>query len=174
MGLIFWNVLIAAAFGIATVALPFPFVSLAIWLGALFWSVRKQHGARPTAKVVLQAATMVLIIVAAIKAPVKTTERFLTRTIELPKTTMTLAEIESSPTYGPAPHWLPVSIHVKVEPDEQSTEIAFPSTEITVREFVSVIESQSTLRHRFGHCGNGSTILHGGDCSFGLSLRRPR
>lgn len=168
-----WNALVASVFGFVAVVFPFPFITLAIWLGVLLLSARKKHGARAGVGIALQIGIMVLIIIAAVKAPVKTTEQFLDRTIELPKKSMTLGEIEGDPNQ-PKPEWRPFSIHVRVEPDEKENEVTFPSTSLTLREFVVAIESQSTLRHRFGHCGNGSTILYGGDCSFGLSLRRPR
>ncbi len=170
--LVIRNVLLASVFGIVAVALPFSFITLAIWLVVFLWSVGKQHGARGGVAVVSQIAVMALIIATAVIAPVKTTERFLDRTIELPKSSMTLAEIEGDPN-GPHPDWCPFSVHLRVEPDEKTKEINFPSENLTLREFVQAIESQSTLRHRFSHCGNGSTILWGGDCSFGLRLWRP-
>jgi hypothetical protein len=60
-----------------------------------------------------------------------------------------------------------------VPPEAEETEIDFPKLEMTLREFVVAVESQSKLRHRFGHCGNGSTILFGGNCSFGLHFYDP-
>ncbi|MGH7138598.1 MAG: hypothetical protein ACREHD_22865, partial [Pirellulales bacterium] len=62
-------------------------------------------------------------------------------------------------------------VRISAHDDEKTQVIVFPDTNLTLRQFVGAIESQSTLRHRFGHCGNGSTILWGGDCSFGLHLR---
>ena len=106
-------------------------------------------------------------------APVKTTDDYLTRTAALPKTSISLAELAG---VEEPPHMLLKlrGVSVSVPEDETNVVIDFPSTELTMGQFVAAVESQSTLRHRFGHCGNGSTILWGGDCSFGLHLRRPR
>jgi hypothetical protein len=86
---------------------------------------------------------------------------------------MTLEELAGDPD-GPRPDWRPFSVWISVPDDEKTQVIVFPETTITLRQFVGAIESQSTLRHRFAHCGNGWTMLWGGDCSFGVHLRRPR
>jgi hypothetical protein len=51
--------------------------------------------------------------------------------------------------------------------------VRWPSSRPTLREFIEAIESQTLLRHEFGHCGNGWTLLRGGDCSFGLVIQDP-
>jgi hypothetical protein len=38
---------------------------------------------------------------------------------------------------------------------------------------MSAIEAQTPLRNRFHHCGNGATVLWGGDCYFGVGFRVP-
>lgn len=155
---------------------PINFAAFALWLVLLAFCVRKQlRQQRPNLAVtslIMQVAVIVSIVVAATLAPGKTTDRFLERTITLPKSRMTLAELEGDPD-GFRPEWRPLSVSVFVPDDEKTTVIVFPETTLTLRQFVAAIESQSTLRHRFGHCGNCSTILRGGDCSFGLSLRHP-
>jgi hypothetical protein len=67
--------------------------------------------------------------------------------------------------------WLPRYIYIATTSQNVDKQIRFRTTDITLREFVDTIESQSDLRHRFMHCGNGSSILFGGDCCFGLRLR---
>ena len=113
------------------------------------------------------------ILTLAYFAPVKTTDDYLTRTVTLPKTSISLAELAgveepprrrycSGEAYPfPCRRTRPISV------------IDLPATELTLVQFVTPVECLSALRHRFGLCGNGSTILWGGDCSFGLTLICP-
>lgn len=110
------------------------------------------------------------VVVAAILAPVKTTESVLDRPMVLPRTELTIAEMDRETNFENA-EWLPRYIYVATTSDNADQQIRFRATDITLREFVDTIESQSGLRHRFMHCGNGSSILFGGDCCFGLRLR---
>jgi hypothetical protein len=134
--------------------------------------LRQESSAFAAAAVMTQVAVFLGIVTAAHLAPGKTTERFLDRAITIPKTRMTLAELEGD-SDGPPPEWCPSSVSISVPDDEKTKAIVFPTAELTLRQFVHAIESQSTLRHRFAHCGNGWTIFGGGDCSFGLHLRQP-
>ena len=161
--------------GVVTV-LPFNFAAFAIWLALLANSarkgLRKQRSTLVVTSVMTQVAVIVAIVTAAHLAPGKTTDRFLDRTITIPESHMTLAELEGDPN-GPRPDWSPFFLTISVPDDDKATVITFPETTLTLRQFVRAIESQSTLRHRFAHCGNGWTILWGDDCSFGLHLRHP-
>jgi len=174
LALAFWNALIAAIFGVLTVVLVLGlnFIVFAVWVGTLLIRVRRQNSSQAIVTAAVQGAVMVFIVIAAHYAPVKTTERFLDREIQIPTTRMTLAELEGERD-GPLPTWRPFSLWIWAPEDEKQNEVAFPATHITLRQFVDAVEAQSTLRHRFSHCGNDSTILWGGDCSFGLHLRRP-
>lgn len=127
----------------------------------------------PTLSFVMVNIACFAILTIAYFAPVKTTDEYLTQTISLPKKEITLAELAG---LEEPPHMLLNlrGVSVSVPADETEVVIEFPATELTMGQFVDAVERQSTLRHRFGHCGNGSTILWGGDCSFGLYLRRPR
>jgi hypothetical protein len=111
-----------------------------------------------------------VVTIAAVLAPVKTTERVLEHPLVLPKTELTLAEMDREADFK-STQWLPRYIYVATTSENADAQIRFRSTEITLREFIDTIESQSKLRHRFMHCGNGSSILFGGDCCFGLRLR---
>ena len=106
----------------------------------------------------------------AVLAPVKTTERVLKNPLVLPKTELTLSEMDREIDFEHT-QWLPPYIYVATTSDNADRQIQFRTTDITLREFVDTIEAQSGLRHRFMHCGNGSSILFGGDCCFGLRLR---
>src|ERR1043165_156295 len=107
---ILWNAILASVFGFVVVAFPFPFFTLAIWFALLVWGSQKKYGARAGVGMILQIGIMVLVIIVAAKAPVKTTERFLDNAIEIPKTSMTLGEIEGDPD-GPRPEWCPSSVY---------------------------------------------------------------
>ena len=56
---------------------------------------------------------------------------------------------------------------------DKNTVVEWPRRDLTIGEFLDAIESQTVLRHRFMHCGNGYTVLGGGDCCFGLYVRDP-
>jgi hypothetical protein len=161
---------------VVALVLPLNMAALIAWLAWL--SYRARHSARSDrrnlawATVATQVVLMAAVVVAATLAPMKTTERFLDRPLLLPQQAITLAELAGDPD-GLPPDWMPRSIYISVPDDERLTLIRFDGSSLTTRQFVDSIERQSTLRHRFAHCGNGTTILWGGDCSFGLYLRRP-
>lgn len=161
--------------GAVAVVLPLPinFAAFVLWLALLASFVRKQlRQQRPplaVASVLMQVSVIVAIVTSAHLAPVKTTERFLDRTITLPKSRMTLRDLAADPE-GSRPEWRPHSVSIHAPDDEKTRVVVFPDTSLTLRQFVGAVESQSSLRHWFSHCGNGSTILWGGDCSFGLHL----
>lgn len=163
--------------GIAVVAvLPINGVAFALWLVLLVRAVRKhlrqKCGSLAVSSALVQAALMIAIVTAAHLAPVKTTDRVLELPISVPSARMTIGELQGDPDEV-RPEWRPHWVSVWAPDDELATEIVFPDTEMAMSEFVHAVESQSTLSHRFGHCGNGWTVLWGGDCSFGLYLRRP-
>ena len=175
---VLWNGLLASLLGALAVVLVFGlnFAVLALWLALLVSSARKQLRQRQprlaATAVLIQVGVIAIVVIAAHVAPGKTTDQFLDRSITLPKSRLTLAELGGDPE-GPRPEWRPFSLSISVPDDERTKEIVFPAARIKLREFVDAVETQSTLRRRFGHCGNGWTILWGGDCSFGLHLRRP-
>src|SRR4029450_12433064 len=162
--------------GAVALVLPLNFATFALWLALLVRSsrrqLRQQRPALAFASVMTQVAVIAAIVTAAHLAPGKTTDRFLDRTITIPEMRMTLAGLAGDAD-GPRPAWCPFSLSISVPEDERTTVIVFPETTVTLRQFVCAIESRSTLRHRFAHCGNGWTVLWGGDCSFGLHLRQP-
>jgi hypothetical protein len=173
-----YNLLFSACCGAAVVVLimGLNFFAFAFWLAAVIWVARTElrmgHQMRAGMAVVVQGAGMVVIVIAAVLAPGKTTERFLDRTITIPNAQMTLSELAGSPD-EPKPEWCPFLLSISVPENERATVIDFPGKTISLRQFVDSVEHQSTLRHRFMHCGNGYTVLWGGDCCFGLRLRHP-
>ncbi len=167
--------ILGAVFSVVPLAYVFaPFVGLLVVIDPCFrHSISRFRVAMPAIAFVFVNVACFAILALAHFAPVKTTDDYLTRKLSLPKTRITLAEMAKldAPPHRPL-HLLGVSI--SVPQDEADVVIEFPATELTMRQFVDAVEQQSTLRHRFAHCGNGSTILWGGDCSFGLHLRHPR
>lgn len=81
---------------------------------------------------------------------------------------MTLAELADPVEHGWNRFY---NCSVSVSEGLADRTVQFPSRELRVGEFIAAVESQTPLRHRFGHCGNGFTVLWGGDCSFGLHFR---
>ena len=103
--------------------------------------------------------------------PTKIEGQLLRREMKLPATQMTLAELSYAAAYDR--QVFPITISFCFADADKQTLITWPSLDVTLGEFLDAIESQSVLRRRFMHCGNGYTILQGGDCTFGLYVRDP-
>lgn len=166
------HVLIATALAVAIVVLPMGHMLLFIpWIIVVAVAARREKRCgRGASTFGTYVVVTLFVVVAAIFAPVKTTERLLDRPMVLPRTEFTISEMDRETNFDNA-EWLPRYIYIATTSENADQQIRFRATEITLREFIDTIESQSGLRHRFMHCGNGSSILFGGDCSFGLRLR---
>lgn len=161
---------------------PVPILLLPLILGAWLLALARwvwvqwQTAERPLGAAT-QVTVVVLIITAGAMAPVKTAERLLDEgTVQLPRKQLTLAEL-TDPVGLPQdwrPHWLRIAEGEAAAAAWSQQTIDFPATTMTVRQFVATVEAQTSLRGRFRHCGNGCTVLQGGDCSFGLALSTPR
>ena len=103
--------------------------------------------------------------------PSKIVEQQLDREIALTSTRMTLAELSYVAAYDRRS--FPIHTSFCFADADQDTLIEFPRRDLSIREFLDAIETQTVLRRRFMHCGNGYTILGGGDCCFGLYVRDP-
>ena len=103
--------------------------------------------------------------------PTKIEEQLLRREIKLPATQMTLADLCYATAYDR--QVFPITISFCFADADKETLIKWQRHDVTLGEFLDAIESQSALRRRFMHCGNGYTILRGGDCTFGLYVRDP-
>ena len=148
------------------VALFVPYLILV----AVVWRREAKRG-RQAATVLTYFLITASVVVGAALAPVKTTERILEERLHLPKTEFTLAELDDEARFEQGREWLPRFVRIGSTPDNTAQSIHFRSTKITLREFIETIESQSNLRHRVAHCGNGSSVLFGGDACFGLYLQ---
>jgi hypothetical protein len=163
--------IVLAFFGPLVVAMPLglSLPLMLIWLVSVRYRIklsnRHCNWNRSRLDWAIQITGMILIIVAAYFAPFKESERAKLRRIELPKLEMTLDEL-TVPSHYDLPRYYLCTIKVPEAIRDQV--IRFPARALTVGSFIDTIESQTPLRHEFHHCGNGYSILRGGDCSFGL------
>lgn len=169
------HVVVAAALTTAIVALPGgQYVGFIPWIAVVAIACGSEKRVSQIATLTTYVAVTALVVVAAILAPVKSVNEVLDRTVYLPKAALTLREMdwEANPQVR---QWVSCPMYVHTTKNNADTKITFRSTEITLREFIQTIEEQSPLRHGFRHCGNGSSILFGGDCCFGVTIeeRKP-
>ncbi|MEM9186660.1 MAG: hypothetical protein AAGB00_09220 [Planctomycetota bacterium] len=142
--------------------------------GAFLWANHAEGGYRQTKRLAVQATLMAVVLAAACLWPGKTCDRLLDQPVRLGAAAYTLAELCDATTLPPRTKVeLPVTVTWTFAPEDAEKSVAFAGAELSLRHFVAAIESQTSLRHRFVHCGNGWTLLRGGDCCFGLSLRDP-
>lgn len=120
------------------------------------------------ARLLVQVVVYSLCVGLAVIAPVKDRNRLMAEPVILPKTKMTLRELQK---YADN-HWLGTfpDADLVITEDQAKDMVRFSSRKMTLREFVRQVEAQTTLRHRFGACGNGGSILFGSNCDFGLTL----
>jgi hypothetical protein len=170
------HVLVLAFFGSMVVASPIPVNLAALVAWAIVvrkWATgraRSDRHAKGNAIAIIQVTGMIALVLVAAFAPVKIVDRQKARYITLPKQVMTVAELAEPIEHG----WDPFYYYSVSVPEGLSDRaVLFPARELAVGEFISTVEAQTPLRHRFSHCGNGFTILGGGDCSFGLHFRVP-
>ena len=173
------DVLVSAACGIVAAVgfIPFSFIALIVFVIASFrrGRARIRSGRPQFATANCLSSTLLfggIVAAAAAYRPSKIEEQLLLRKLTLPATKMTLAELSYTATYDR--QVFPMTISFCFADDDKETLITWPSLDVTLGEFLDAIESQSVLRRRFMHCGNGYTILGGGDCSFGLYVRDPK
>jgi len=86
---------------------------------------------------------------------------------------MTLKQLDAYLGWPGNPQRVPVRILFSFAEKDKERSVQWPSEQMTLAEFVAGIESQTALRHSFMHCGNGWTLLWGGDCCSGLLIYDP-
>jgi len=167
---------LASCIALATSAtmIPFSVIALVFWgvVTIEFLRYRWRKNGLGNAALGVAASSMTfgtILLGAAMYLPSKTVEKQLARAVKLKSTEMSLAELEHYLRYD-RKH-VPIHVWLTFAEDDKDALVRFPSPQITLREFIECIESQTVLRHRFMHCGNGWTLLHGGDCCFGLGIR---
>jgi hypothetical protein len=165
------------AYAAAATVLPINALVLVFWLSITIeaFRMRLRGKQRMHAFVGLACTLMVVssvLIAAAHYKPTKTVEKALNRIVMLDSTEMSLAHLDYCAAYHR--DRFPVRLSFTFADDDKNFIVKWPSRSPTLGQFIEHIETQSPLRHRFLHCGNGWTLLHGGDCSFGLSIRDPQ
>jgi len=172
------DVVLAAVCGVVAVIsiIPFSFAAVMVFAVATFIrvrsGVRSEDASRAAAVFVVPAFVFSgIIVAAAVYRPTKIVEQQLQRQVKIPSTQMTLAELSYLAAYDRQSFPIPTSLCLAE--DDKETVITFSSRDLTLGKFLETLESQTVLRRRFMHCGNGYTVLAGGDCSFGLYVRDP-
>ncbi len=170
--------LVSAIFGTITAVsvVPFSLIALLVFCVTLFGAARARvrSGRARFATVNFVVSIMLfggILATAAGYRPSKIEEQFLRREINLPVTQMTLADLSDAAAYDR--QTFPITISFSFADADKEKLIKWHRHDVTLGEFLDGIESQSVLRRRFIHCANGYTILHGGNCSFGLYVRDP-
>lgn len=158
--------------GVVLFELPFSLPLFFFWSISLLVAVLRTRKARTWRKAVVlclsHATVMGLIVVVAYAVPMKTIERICSREIILDKTTYTLAELsEYSQSHREA---FPIRIHIHDSSENANRQLSFTSTKMALGEFITDLERQTNMSHRFSCCGNAYTILGGPLPSFGLSF----
>jgi hypothetical protein len=169
------HLLTLALFGslVVATAIPLALAAFIVWVFVVRKWAAQQSGSdrrRRSDIVVIQMIGMLAIVLVAAYVPVKVEDQQKSRRIVLPKRVMTLAEFADPVGHG----WNRFYYRSMSVPEGLTDRaVNFPSRELSVGEFIAALEAQTPLRHRFHHCGNGSTLLWGGDCSFGLHFQAP-
>lgn len=160
----------------AAVILPFSFIAFTVFvlLAALRTRTRMRLGYPRLAYANCLASMSLFVGIVAVAAayrPSKIVEQQLDREVKLPASKLTLAELSYLATFD----WgvFPIHTSFSFAEADKDAEVDFRKRELTIRELLDAIETQTVLRHRFAHRGNGYTIRGGGDCGFGLFIREP-
>lgn len=167
--------LLTAAIAVSVI-LPFSVVAPAVCFAVVKSTTesRRRDGQTRLAACGAIAAALVFVgVVAAAAAyrPAKVVERQLSRPVTLPETRMTLAQLAYHHRFYRRD--IPAVMEIAFADEGRDIVVEWPARQITLRQFLKALESQTELRHKFSHCGNGYTILGGGDCSFGLMIFDP-
>ncbi len=174
------DVLVSAACGTIAAAcvVPFSLIALIVFGIASYRTTRARTRSGRSRFATVNCLVSMLIFFglvgsAAAYRPSKTEDQLLQREIKLPATQMTLAELCYAASFNNDQHVFPVRISIWFADSDKDTLIKWDRQVVTLGEFLDTIESQTRLRRRFMHCGNGYTILRGGNCCFGIYVRDP-
>ncbi len=152
---------------VAVTVVPINLIALTAWL-LLAWFCYARL--RMRLSVAVQFLGLALVLCGAWIAPVKTTQDVLRRIITFDRRQMSLEQLDAYVSSPENRQRLPVKVELAFAVDDKDMVIVLPSERISVADFIDSIQSQTKLRARFEHCGNGWTLLWGGDCCFGLFI----
>ena len=164
-----WSVVAGTVMAISVI--PLNIAAFVIWLLLLIWRSRRLGKARV---VLCQCGVLFAIVVSAAVAPVKITEQCLGSRVSLDEKQMSLQQLDAYVASPEKRGRFPIRIALTFAEEDKDNIVRWPSEQMTLGEFIAALESETALRHRFQHCGNGWTLLWGGDCCFGLSIRDPQ
>jgi len=161
---------------VITVEFFFSLLILFLWAGAMliFWRAsRPRETSARSVEVRWSAVTMLSLMIGGCLAPGKRIDRLLDRPVSLSRNAFTVAELNEE-----AKRWDDPAFPVWITfPEEgvaaHTVRVTFPRRDLTLREFVDEVESQTGLHHHFGGCGNAYTIVDGPAYNFGLSFLPP-
>jgi hypothetical protein len=161
-----WALLTGAVAAISLI--PMNVIAILIWLPLV---IRRYRRLGKRSILVTQFGVLAVVLVGAALAPCKTTDALLARRVHLDARQMSLQQLDAYVSSPESRQRFPIWASFAFAEDEKDEVVSWPSEDMTLAEFIAAIESQTVLRHRFRHCGNGWTLLSGGDCSFGLIIR---
>ena len=151
---------------------PFGFM-IAFCIGRFQVRQRQVGRRKAVGALLLSIATGTAVLVgAALYKPTKSTEKLLDRPTTLPKTELTLAEIDELAGWN-RDDGFPYRFSMRFAEIDQDMIVRFPARDLTLREFVAVIENQTPLRFDFAICGSGMSLLFGPSGIMGMNLRDP-
>jgi len=157
--------------------IPGHLVVIVVWLVTIRIMTHRQHSLHGSAiklpASLIHLLVLLVTIVAAHLAPGKAIDSYLKTQVDLPKSSMTLGELQAA-TERFGRDVFPHGFHVYASDDQKNVTIRFNTNCTTLADVVSAVERQSSLRLRTSSCGNAWTILWGKDVFFSVSLSTPR
>lgn len=171
-----FDLLLPTVLGLVVIGpIAFALLALVIWFFIFSTRVRsrRQRGLAPVP--ILGTITTALIFLGIIYTahsyqPVKTVEIELERKLSFPQLEMPLGDLGAwASRHSPTQRIL---ASYQLAEADRNRMIQLPSRELTVREYLKVLDEQIRIDWKFRHCGNGYSILQGGDCCFGLHIRQ--
>lgn len=173
MRMLLTHSLIGLAFGLMFVVCVFPLNVLVFiaWIALADTMARlsSPSGVTRLKPIIAQVTIFATVTVLAFASPFKTQHEHLTKQVRLPKSDVTVSELQRiTAQHGRCT--LPVHVTFDYYGDLNDKLIHFEKVDLTLGEFITAVENQTPLRHRFAHCANGYTILWGYPPSFMLAL----
>jgi len=152
---------------VAVTVIPINLIVLSLWLVLVWFCYARLH---MRSSVIVQPLGLALVLFSAAIAPVKTTQHILKSVITFDARKMTLDQLDAYLSSPDNRERMPVRIQLAFSEGDKDEVLNLPSESISVADFIDAIQSQTQLRSRFEHCGNGWTLLWGGDCGSGLII----
>lgn len=156
--------------GVVTIETPQNFFLFVLWFGATVGVIRRQqkHLRDRRAMEFIHGATMAIIIIAAIFAPVKRIDALMEESVQLDATQMTVAQLsEYCQSHRKS---MPLTILIPSGGSAAKSKIHFATDRMPLKEFIDQVKHHTGLNPRFSGCGNAYSVLYGDAYNFGLSF----